>query len=82
MPVIYKFMDYAYPDFGYQDPLSFILRSDTEDPECFSVWEYMYNFIAGKSKFQRFNNVVNKLALDKNNEMMQKLQKMHDKVKK
>lgn len=58
VPIIYKFMDYAYPDFGHADPLSFLLRSDTEAPESFSVWEYMYNFIAGKTKFQRFNNVL------------------------
>ena len=66
VPVIYKFMEHAYPDFGHEDPLSFILRSDTDEPECFSVWEYMYNYIQGYSKFQRFNNVVDSLARKKN----------------
>lgn len=82
VPIIYKFMDYAYPDFGHADPLSFLLRSDTDIGESYSVWEYMYNYIAGKSKFQRFNNVVEDLARKKNTEMMKKIHNMHEKVKK
>jgi len=74
-------MEHAYPDFGFQDPLVFDLRSDTDMSHTYSIWQYLYNYISGKSRFERFDNIIDKLTEEKNNDMLQKIIKVHEKIR-
>ena len=80
-------MTHAYPDFGFQDPLHFELQEESENPTCFetnpeflSIWKYLYNFVSGKGRFERFNNIIHQLMYEKNDEMLQKIIKDRSKA--
>ena len=72
-------MSCAYPDFGYQDPLHFELQENADpnnfNQELLSVWKYLYYYVAGKDRYQRFNNIIEKLRYEKNNEILQNIKK-------
>ena len=67
-------MDHAYPDFGFEDPLGYELREacgETDDMQrTYTIWEYLLNYVTRQPKFERFNNLIDKLAKEKNNEML------------
>ena len=72
------FVGHAYPDFGFSDPLSYELRGEAIPEEgqehaqgglsdrTYKIWEYMYNYIAEKPKYERFNNTVDMKVQEKN----------------
>ena len=72
-------MTCAYPDFGYQDPLHFELQENADpnspNQELLTVWKYLYYYVAGKDRYQRFNNIIEKLRYEKNNEILQNIKK-------
>ena len=73
-----SFVGHAYPDFGFRDPLNYELRGEAIPDEgqehaparlsdrTYKIWEYMYNYIADKPKYERFNNTVDMKVQEKN----------------
>ena len=77
-------METAFPDFGFKDPLNFDLRGGDDEQSGFrdttySIWHYMYNYIAEKPKFERFNNIVEKLSQDKRESMISRIREAKQK---
>lgn len=66
-------MDHAYPDFGFEDPLGFELREggrDATEDRTYTIWEYLFSYISSQPKFERFNTLIDKMAKEKNQEML------------
>ena len=78
-----SFVGHAYPDFGFRDPLNYELRGETipeegqehaqasKNGQAYKIWEFMYNYIAEKPKYERFNNTVD-MKVQEKNELLEK----------
>lgn len=66
---------HQYPDFGFADALSFELREGDADSfkRANTVWDFIHNYITGKSTFERFSNIMTTLTKAKNQIMLDKI---------
>ena len=64
-----------YPDFGFGDSLSFELRESIDDSgsKANTVWDFIHNYIVGKTTFERFTNIMTQLTSEKNQIMLDKI---------